>query len=213
MLKVWFYDPTNDSEGFFNKAVSYSDPPFCHCELQFPNSMTCSIYMGSTVCFRERSCFSDAYTVLEVPATHDQIQVAYEVCHRNYTAKKKFSTMEMLSCISPWKQTKPSLDSQYTFCSKLVAEALQSANVLPQSLSTTISPSALYRALLTVTDVMQRAKNTPMNVSCTTPIFGIEPIENSRYDNVSSIHRQTRPQESHSSIVIDFKGDTNPFFE
>ena len=47
-LRVWFYDPSNDTEGIVNKIVAFADPPFCHCELQFPDETACSIYMGTS---------------------------------------------------------------------------------------------------------------------------------------------------------------------
>ena len=210
MLKVWFYDPANDEEGMFNKAVSYSDPPFCHCELQFPNSMTCSIYMGSAVCFKERLCFGDAYTVLNIPSTHDQIKLAYQVCHRNFTAKKRFSTMEMLSCVSPWKQNYASKQSQYTFCSKLIAEALQAADILPGSLSTTISPSALYRALLPMADEKCNSQRVRAPMSSTTPIFDINFNVQSSNSNANV---QVIPEVAPCSIVIDFRCDQHACFD
>lgn len=166
MLRVWFYDPKNDLEGLFNKAVAYSDPPFCHCELQFPNLMTCSIYMGSTVCFKSRTNFGDAYTVLNIPASNEQIQMAYDVCNRNFIAKQQFSAIDMIGCISPWKRNNLP-QSKYTFCSKLVAEALEAARILPDNISTMISPSSLYRTLIPMTVKL----NIPTKHTQPTPVF------------------------------------------
>lgn len=147
MLRVFFYDPRKDNEGVFNKVIAYSDPPFCHCELQFPNQMTCSIYMGTTVSFKIRQKFGDAYTMLEIPATPTQVSLAYKVCQDNFDAKQRFSTLEMLACFSPWKTTVSST-SDLTFCSKLVAEALQAAGLFPIHQTTSVSPSSLHRILL-----------------------------------------------------------------
>lgn len=168
MLRVWFYDPKNDHEGLFNKAVAFSDPPFCHCELQFPNSMTCSIYMGSPVCFKQRTSFGDAYTLLNIPASNEQIKQAYQVCDGNFLARQQFSAIEMIECFSPWKRNQ-SIHNKYTFCSKLVAEALKAALILPEHTSTIISPSSLYRTLLPMTiNSYQCSKHTQP-----TPVFDV----------------------------------------
>ena len=45
-LRVWFYDPRDDPHCVVNKLVASLDGPFCHCEVQFPDVMAFSVYMG-----------------------------------------------------------------------------------------------------------------------------------------------------------------------
>ena len=185
MLRVWFYDPTNDKEGLF-KLVAFSDPPYCHCELQFPDTMTCSIYMGTTVSLKKRASFGDCYTELTLPSTREQSEIAYQVCNNNFEAKQQFSAIEMLSCFSPWKSSHQSRHNQYTFCSKLIAEALQAAEIYPINLSTAISPSLLYRTLVSQTCTIPTYSDKP------TPVFDA---------NIQTTESQTR---NSKAMIIDF---------
>lgn len=188
MLKVWFYDPKNDEEGLFNRAVAYSDPPYCHCELQFPDTMTCSIYMGSTVCFKKRANFGESYTLVSIPASRDQIDAAYQMCQQNYDAKQQFSTLEMLTHFSAWRYGNS--QSQYTYCSKLVAEALQAAQIIPKDTSCHMSPSALYRK---INAIIALKRNFP-------PTTTVIPVFDPKFQTFcSDSNNHSKP-----GIVIDF---------
>ena len=63
-LRMWFYNPQQDTSGFVNKVVSRIDPPYCHCELQFNDGHACSIYMGSNVVLKQRAFESENYTAV-----------------------------------------------------------------------------------------------------------------------------------------------------
>jgi len=65
-IRIWFYNPQQDTSGFVNKLVSRLDPPFCHCEMQFSDNNACSIYMGSNVVFKERAFPSSNYTAVDL---------------------------------------------------------------------------------------------------------------------------------------------------
>ena len=79
-LKVWFYDPSDDTEGIVNKIVALADPPFCHCELQFPDDTACSIYMGTCVIMKKRSFDAGHYHCIELDASRDKIEEAFRLC-------------------------------------------------------------------------------------------------------------------------------------
>jgi len=144
MLRVWFYDPTHDSEGFINKIVAYADPPFCHCELQFPDLVACSIYMGSRVVMKARTFDRTHYSLVEVQATAEQTQLARQLCDQHHENQTAFSSMQMLACLAPWPGV---TSSKYTFCSKLILGVLCDAGVLPPRSSLHVTPSELFRTL------------------------------------------------------------------
>ena len=77
-LRVWFYDPSYDSEGVFNRLVASLDGPFCHVELQFADACACSIYMGSEVTMKIRTDEQPG------PVQHDPDVVVCDVvsCHQ-----------------------------------------------------------------------------------------------------------------------------------
>jgi len=75
-LRLWFYDPVSDSEGFINKLVTRLDQPFCHVEAQFEDNLACSIYMGSAVVLRKRTFDSANYSCVRMPCSRAQHQAA-----------------------------------------------------------------------------------------------------------------------------------------
>jgi hypothetical protein len=144
-LRVWFYDPAADSEGFVNKLVSRLDSPFCHVEVQLSDDRSCSIYMGSKVLLRPRTFDSPNYSCLHVPCSDVQHTLATGHAEHMYSQGLTFSSLQMTSCFL-WS---PASSSPYhTFCSKLVTEILQQAGVLGTNIDAQkTSPSALHRLL------------------------------------------------------------------
>lgn len=156
-LRVWFYDPSYDSEGVFNRLVASLDGPFCHVELQFANACACSIYMGCEVTMKIRSFSSDNYTCVSIPCTITQELRARSFAEIQTSNRVQFSTIQMSSCVT-WFQT--ANDSSKTFCSKLVSETLQAADLLPHTIdSRQISPSALYRIIQPIAESLRIKTN------------------------------------------------------
>jgi len=144
-LRVWFYDPSKDSNGLFNKLVSKLDGPFCHCELQFPDDASCSIYMGTRVTLKKRSFDPTNYTCVAVMCSKKEQEAAQLAAAQHQQRGTPFSALAM-SYSMLWMLMAPTSDT--TFCSKLVADLLKTANVLPQSfVSERITPSALHCVL------------------------------------------------------------------
>ena len=54
-LTVHFYNPKNDKDGVWNKIVSYVDPPYCHCEIEFFNGLSCAVYLNGPVHMKTRT--------------------------------------------------------------------------------------------------------------------------------------------------------------
>jgi len=145
-LRVWFYDPSLDSEGIINKLVASIDWPFCHVELQFADDRACSIYMGSKVMLRTRTFESPNYVCLHVPCSDLQHTLAAGHAEHMHSKGVLFSSLQMTSCLL-WAHAVPS--TKHTFCSKLVTEILQQAGLLQPSIDAhRTSPSALHRLLL-----------------------------------------------------------------
>lgn len=145
-LRVWFYNPTNDSQGLVNKIVARLDPPFCHTEIQFTNNVACSIYMGSEVMMRERAFESANYSCVQVHCSITQETAARAFASTCVEKKLAFSTLHMSTCMLLADAFD---DPSKTFCSKLVYDILFTAGILsakPKRHS--VSPSALHRLLL-----------------------------------------------------------------
>jgi hypothetical protein len=140
MLVLWFYDPSKDTEGALNKLVSALDGPFCHCELQFEDGVSCSIYLGTSIFLKKREFDTDYYTRVDFPCTSIQEKEARAKAHALERQGLKCTFMALTSCALGLKS-----DSTHTFCSKLVADILQHAGLVDNLNTDTLTPSALYR--------------------------------------------------------------------
>lgn len=142
MIRLWFYNPSMDSEGLVNKIVSYMDGPFCHCEVQFANDAACSIVMGDIVRMRVRTFQNSAYKCMYLPCSRQQHNAACVAAERITEQGNGFSVIGMLGA----HYQRNSCPANTTFCSKLCVEILQAAGLAPPSLVPgTVSPSRLYR--------------------------------------------------------------------
>ena len=163
-VRLWFYDPAGDSEGWINKVVARIDPPFCHVELQFEDKHACSVYMGSAVLFREREFDAPNYTCVLVPCGAEQYARAYSHARRVASSGVLFSSLQMYSCVL-WAPLANS--ERITFCSKLVADILRSADILSQDIEPhTVTPSALHR----LAEPLARARAAPVRSVPACPI-------------------------------------------
>lgn len=144
-LRVWFYDPGNDPHGIVNKVVARLDGPFCHCEVQFPDTVAFSVYMGTQVVQKARAFDPARYTCVCVPCSRSDMLLARQCAEKNIT--QSFSMMQMLLALAPgtWPA---SSQTRGTFCSKLVGEVLLAAHALPADTEVQrLTPSGLYRIL------------------------------------------------------------------
>ncbi len=148
-LRVWFYDPRSDPHGVVNKVVAALDGPFCHCEVQFPDAVAFSVYMGSRVVCKARGFDPARYTCVRVPCSRNDLSAARQCAEERMRVPQTFSLLQMMCALAPgaW-QTTASADG--TFCSKLVAEVLVKAHALPSDTNTQgVTPSGLYRLMHT----------------------------------------------------------------
>jgi len=143
---VHFYNPVLDKDGLLNKLVAYADPPYCHCELEFANGMSCAVYMGGKTHVKTRSFDPQSYDTVTCVCTPEQHESALSLAHAFAHEGQAFSKRAMLAS----KFTRiPAPDARvYTCCSKLCGELLQEAGVLDRDVPVArLTPSGLHRAI------------------------------------------------------------------
>ena len=143
-IKIYFYgiDASSESkasENIVNRAVSFLDPPFCHCELQFMNGESLAVYANTQVSMRKRTFEDPQYQVLTLPCTPLQYDAAYtNACT---FVGLPFGWMALINC----KLMLYAGSNSATFCSKLCCDVLNHAKILQDApRSDFVTPSALY---------------------------------------------------------------------
>ena len=177
-IKVHFYDPSEDPQGFVNHIVSQFDPPFCHCEIQLfgrnLDGWACSIYMNTTIHYRQRQFRSKNYICLCIPCSQCSIDLACTKIENLMQKNPSFSTQALFGAYC-------GLDlcpTNSTFCSKLACEILQAANIFPDTIEPNItSPSKLFEIIQCLPGVYLQDKNT----TCTTTQAPVRSIANSTH--------------------------------
>lgn len=180
-LAVWFYDPAADREGAVNKLVARVDGPFCHCELQFADGEAASILMYGQACMRPRRFTSANYQCVRVSCTRAQHDAAREVCRRLAGAGVPFSRLRMLNAYMrvgarATPVTAAGAEGRVeqavgacasgTFCSELVALALQAGGLLPGAVPAHVSPSELARRLEAAATAPRESSGTTAFGAC-----------------------------------------------
>jgi hypothetical protein len=143
-LKLQFYNPKKDTEGMWNKLVSYLDPPYCHCEIEFLQGLACAVYLNGAVHMKRRQFDARFYDCVTIACTTAAYDRALDYCTARSEELQPFSLSLMLGTkIAPLRYA-----SSGTFCSKLCAEALQEAGVLGSDVTAArVTPSGLHRLL------------------------------------------------------------------
>jgi hypothetical protein len=143
-LKLHFYNPKKDSEGVWNKIVSYLDPPYCHCEIEFMHGLSCAVYIKGPVHLKTRQFDAAFYDCVPVACSAQEYHRALDYCTLRSDEKQMFSLKLMLGTkIAPLR-----FASAGTFCSKLCVEALQHAALLPADVDPKlVTPSGLHALL------------------------------------------------------------------
>ena len=143
-LKLHFYNPKKDTEGVWNKIVSYLDPPYCHCEIEFLHGLSCAVYINSAVHLKTRQFDSSFYDCVTIPCSSHAYHRALDYCTLKSNEKQMFSLKMMLATkIAPLR-----FATAGTFCSKMCVEALQEAGVLPSDINARlVTPSGLHALL------------------------------------------------------------------
>jgi hypothetical protein len=143
-LKLHFYNPKKDTEGVWNKIVSYLDPPYCHCEIEFMHGLSCAVYINGPVHMKQRKFDPNFYDTVSIPCSAYAHDKALEYCMTKSNEAEKFSFSLMLSTkIAPLR-----FKTSGTFCSKMCVEALQQAEIVHKDVnSRLVTPSGLHAIL------------------------------------------------------------------
>ena len=143
-LKLHFYNPKMDSEGLWNKIVSYLDPPYCHCEIEFMHGLSCAVYINGPVHLKTRQFDSNFYDCVTVPCSPLAYNRALDYCTLRSNEKQMFGLRMMLATkIAPLR-----LAPSGTFCSKMCVETLQHAALLAPDINPAlVTPSSLHAML------------------------------------------------------------------
>jgi hypothetical protein len=143
-LKIHFYNPKKDTEGVWNKIVSYLDPPYCHCELEFQQGLSCAVYLNGPVHMKTRTFDKNFYDCVTIPCSPQAYNRALDYCTAKTAEAEMFSTRMMLSTkILPLR-----FMTSGTFCSKMCVEALQHAGIVDENVNARlVTPSALHSML------------------------------------------------------------------
>jgi hypothetical protein len=125
----------------------------CHVELVFEDDMSFSIFAGSKLFFKHRTFSNPEYKLLSVAVSHAEYNSLYNFCQSASKHELGFTDVGMYMCYlqprhCPVFNTPPSVEVGYTFCSKIVTEALQfaGASEAEHLIPCTTSPSCLYGA-------------------------------------------------------------------
>lgn len=151
-----FLFPGQDEKSRLNRMVArVSQHATCHVELVFEDDMAFSIFAGETVFFKRRTFANPCYSLLSVSVTQAEYSSLYSFCQAAATQEIGFTDVGMvMSYLQPTYcpvfYTTPSSESGLTFCSKIVAEALQFGGVpeVDHLVPCTTTPSCLYAAFL-----------------------------------------------------------------
>ena len=145
-ITVHFYNPKKDKDGVWNKLVSYVDPPYCHCEVEFADARSCAVYMGGAVHLKTRTFDPANYDSLPYHCSPQQHARALALAESLAASKQTFSNRGMLA--SKFNMLSAPGGDAYTFCSKLTCEILQAADVLSRDVEAhRVTPSGLYAIL------------------------------------------------------------------
>ena len=143
-INVQFYNARGDAEGVMNRVVSYFDPPYCHCEVEFHDSVACAIYWGGNVHMKNRTFNCANYDCIELKCPQHDYDRALLLAHTKSADGESFNLRQMLGSKIPILRG----DVNGTFCSKLCAELLIAANLLPHDVrGAEMTPSTLFHRL------------------------------------------------------------------
>jgi hypothetical protein len=150
-LTVHFYNPKNDKDGLWNKIVSYVDPPYCHCEIEFADARSCAVYMGGMVHLKTRTFDPANYDSVPYHCSPQQHARALALAESLAASKQAFSNRGMLA--AKFNILNAPSGETHTFCSKLTCEILQAAEILSRDVEAhRVTPSVLHALLARPSD-------------------------------------------------------------
>lgn len=143
-INVQFYNARGVDEAVLNRVVSFLDPPYCHCEIEFMDSLACAIYWGGKVHMKNR-CFNPTnYDCVQFNCPRVDYDRALTLARQKSLQGEVFNLRQMLGS----KISLLRVNTDGTFCSKLCAELLVAARLLPADANVDqMTPSSLFHVL------------------------------------------------------------------
>jgi hypothetical protein len=133
ILTLAFLTPVAEDHWVNRLAASASTHPFCHVELYFESiEQSFSIVWGETAGFRGKSLGNPNYTLVSLCVPIKEYDTALEFCRSAATQQLRFDDRGMWLSWLPQAHCCGGSTSQErggTFCSKIIAEALQFAGL------------------------------------------------------------------------------------
>jgi len=143
-INVQFYNARGVDEAVVNRVVSFLDPPYCHCEVEFMDNVACAIYWGGGVHMKTRTFNPASYDCIQLDCPRPDYERALTMARQKSLEGEKFNLRQMLGS----KITLLRGKTEGTFCSKLCAELLVAARLLPGDVEVDqMTPSALFHRL------------------------------------------------------------------
>ena len=153
IIMAFLFPNGNDNPPLNKFVAGISKHSTCHVEIVFEDDMAFSIFAGSNIFFKQRSFSNPDYALISLSIPQTEYTALYNFCQSMVTHNIGFTDLGMVfSYIQPkhcpFYNTAPSVQVGYTFCSKIVAEALQFAGTpeVEHLIPCTTTPSCLYDA-------------------------------------------------------------------
>lgn len=150
-LSLAFLRPPSDDRWMNRLTAGVSKHGVCHVELIFENNLAFSIYHDSTPFLRQRTMSNPNYEFVSLSVSHQEYRAALQFCRSAVAEAYRFDELGMyLSVVHPGSCAhKPSSELGKTFCSKIIVEALQFADVeeVQGMCPSAATPSSLYAAV------------------------------------------------------------------
>ena len=171
-LYLLFYKPSNDDPAL-NRIVAFFDYPFCHVEIAIPNRtgdaprdrtmLASSIYQNQTVFFKPKTYDREGYISFGIEISVAQLYRIKSFCKHHTERKTPFCLHAMYAAYLPFQL----IETDATFCSKHVTQALQYARVpLADGINPALTtPSRLYKRLVGASPIVQIVPSRMMTLS------------------------------------------------
>jgi hypothetical protein len=155
LIMAFLFPGANDGSQLNKLVARISKFKTCHVEMVFEDDMAFSIFAGSSVFFKQRTFSNPDYLLVSLSISPAEYTALYGFCQSAVTHNLGFTDVGMvLSVLQPTNcpvfNTAPSVQVGYTFCSKIISEALQFAGTpeVEHLIPCTTTPSCLYEAFV-----------------------------------------------------------------
>jgi len=150
-LTLAFLKPTHEDHWINRLTATVSEHPVCHVELFFESFNQCfSILWGDTAGFKTKSLSNPNYLLITLSVTTKEYENCLDFCRMISSQNLGFDEYGMWQSIyTSGCCAKSSQNLGSTFCSKIITEALQYANIdeVESLVPACTTPSRLFSSL------------------------------------------------------------------